>query len=248
MSFQTLRPAAFARRHLSQLFCGALLAAGMTFGPIAHSVAETAVVAPAPALDEPVESGRDSEKAVLAGGCFWGVQAVFQHVKGVERVVSGYSGGAKETASYKKVSTGSTGHAESVEITFDPRIVSYGTILRVYFSVAHDPTERDRQGPDVGSQYRSAIFTVSPAQKLVADAYVAQLDKAGVFAHPIATSISALGAFYPAEAYHQDYATLHPENGYIAYNDLPKIDNLSRLFPSLYRPKAKLVTASGAVD
>ncbi len=248
MSFQALQPTLFVRRHLSQLFIGTMLAAGITFGPIAHSIAEPAIVAPAPALDEPVPSGATSEKAVLAGGCFWGVQGVFQHVKGVQQVVSGYSGGAKDTASYNMVSTGRTGHAESVEITFDPRVVSYGTILQVYFSVAHDPTERDRQGPDVGSQYRSEIFTANAAQKQVADAYVAQLSRAGVFAHPIETRISTLAAFYPAEAYHQDYATLHPDNGYIAYNDLPKIDNLSRLFPSLYRPKAKLVTASGAVD
>jgi peptide-methionine (S)-S-oxide reductase len=239
-----------AARHLPTALFGAaaLLAAGLVLGSVAHSVAETALAIPAPAVDEPVAPGATSEKAVLSGGCFWGVQAVFQHVKGVEQVLSGYSGGAKDTASYEIVSGGRTGHAESVEITFDPRVVSYGTILRVYFSVAHNPTELNRQGPDVGTQYRSAIFAANDTQKRVAEAYVAQLDKAGVFAHPIATKISQLDAFYAAEAYHQDYATLHPENPYISYYDLPKVENLSRLFPELYRPKAKLVTLGRAVD
>jgi len=220
-----------------------LLALGASFALIAHGAAETAVAIPAPAMDEPTPSGATSETAVLSGGCFWGVQAVFQHVKGVHRVVSGYSGGAKDAASYQQVSTGRTGHAESVEVTFDPRLVSYGTILQVYFSVAHNPTELNRQGPDTGTQYRSAIFAVNDAQKEVAEAYVAQLDKAGVFAHPIVTKIGPLTAFYPAEDYHQDYATRHPENPYIAFNDLPKVDNLNRLFPALYTPKAKLVSA-----
>ncbi len=227
---------------------GTLLALGVTLGLMAHGAAETAVVIPAPATDEPAPVGAASETAVLSGGCFWGVQAVFQHVKGVHRVVSGYSGGAKETATYDKVSSGRTGHAESVEITFDPRLVSYGTILQIYFSVAHNPTERDRQGPDTGTQYRSAIFAANDAQKEIAEAYVAQLDKAKVFPQPIVTKISPLTAFYPAEDYHQDYATRHPENPYIAFNDLPKVDNLSRLFPALYTPKAKLVTAGSAVN
>lgn len=235
-----------ARRRLAGWFGGALLGLGATFGLMAHGSAETAVVVPAPAMDEPAQSGAASETAVLSGGCFWGVQAVFQHIKGVHRVVSGYSGGAKDTASYEKVSTGRTGHAESVEVTFDPRLVSYGTILQVYFSVAHNPTELNRQGPDSGTQYRSAIFAATDMQKQVAEAYVAQLDKTGVFAHPIVTKISPLTTFYPAEDYHQDYATRHPENPYIAYNDLPKVDNLSRLFPALYTPKAKLVSAGAA--
>jgi peptide-methionine (S)-S-oxide reductase len=225
---------------------GTALALGASLALVAHGGAETAVVIPAPAIDEPAQN--HSETAVLSGGCFWGVQAVFQHLKGVHRVISGYSGGAKTTATYEQVSTGTTGHAESVEITFDPNLVSYGTILQVYFSVAHNPTELNRQGPDTGTQYRSAIFVENDAQKQVAEAYVSQLDKAGVFGHPIVTKISRLTGFYPAEAYHQDYATLHPENPYIAYNDLPKVDNLSRLFPALYTAKAKLVSAGAAVN
>jgi peptide-methionine (S)-S-oxide reductase len=227
---------------------GIALALGASLALTAHSGAETAVVIPAPAMDEPAQKTAASETAVLSGGCFWGVQAVFQHVKGVHRVVSGYSGGAKDTATYEKVSTGDTGHAESVEITFDPRLVSYGTILQVYFSVAHNPTELNRQGPDTGTQYRSAIFVENEAQKHVAEAYIAQLDKTGVFGRPIVTKVSPLVGFYPAEDYHQDYATRHPENPYIAYNDLPKVENLSRLFPALYTPEAKLVAASEAVN
>ncbi len=248
MNLRQIVSTPIARHRLAGWVGGAVLALGATFTLMAHGVAETAVVIPAPAMDEPAQSGATSETAVLSGGCFWGVQAVFQHVKGVHRVVSGYSGGAKDTASYPMVSTGRTGHAESVEITFDPRLVSYGTILQVYFSVAHNPTELDRQGPDSGTQYRSAIFTANETQKQVAEDYVAQLDKAGVFGHPIVTKISPLTAFYPAEDYHQDYATRHPENPYIAYNDLPKVDNLSRVFPALYTPKAKLVSAGAAVN
>ncbi len=169
-------------------------------------------------------------------------------MKGIRGVVSGYSGGTRETASYEMVSTGTTGQAESVEVTFDPRLVSYGTILQVYFSVAHNPTELNRQGPDSGTQYRSAIFVANDKQKKVAEAYIAQLDKTGVFGQPIVTKISPFVAFYPAEDYHQDYATRHPDNPYIAYNDLPKVDNLSRLFPTLYTPQAKLVSTTGAVN
>ncbi len=180
---------------------------------------------------------------MLAGGCFWGVQAVFQHVKGVRQAVSGYAGGTRETAQYQTVSGGGTGHAESVEITFDPAVVSYGTILRIYFSAAHDPTELNRQGPDTGPQYRSAIFVRDAAQRRVAEAYIAQLDKARVFPNRIVTEVSALTGFYPAEAYHQDYATLHPDNPYIAYNDLPKLETLRRLFPELYASTPALVSA-----
>ncbi len=216
-------------------------AVGFSFWPPQHAKAEAAVAIPVPAMDSKAPAGIHAEKAVLAGGCFWGVQGVFQHVKGVSKVVSGYAGGSKETASYETVSSGQTGHAESVEITFDPSVVSYGTILQIYFSVAHDPTELNRQGPDTGTQYRSAIFTNDPDQKQVAETYIAQLDKAGVYPQPIVTRIEPLAGFYPAENYHQDYATLHPENPYIAYNDLPKIDNLSKVFPALYRPQAKLL-------
>jgi peptide-methionine (S)-S-oxide reductase len=223
-----------------------LLAAGAAFLPIAHSAAAPAVAVPPPAIDEP--STASTETAVVSGGCFWGVQGVFQHVKGVNEALSGYSGGAKDTALYQLVGTGETGHAESVRISFDPRVISYGKILQLYFSVATDPTELNRQGPDVGSQYRSEIFVASDAQKRVADAYVAQLNKAGVFSRPIVTRVDPLTGFYPAEGYHQNFATLHPDNGYIAYNDLPKIYNLRRMFPDLYRAKPKLVGEAGATE
>jgi peptide-methionine (S)-S-oxide reductase len=238
-----------ATRRIAQVACAIVLATvAVVLGPMARGTAETAVAVPAPLIDEPKAAGAVSETAILSGGCFWGVQAVFQHVKGVDQVVSGYSGGTKENASYPKVSTGATGHAESVKITFDPRIVSYGTILQVYFSVAHNPTELNRQGPDAGTQYRSAIFVTNDSQKQIAETYIAQLDKAHVFASPIVTRVAPLDAFYPAEGYHQDYATLHPDNSYIAYNDLPKVENLSQLFPALYRPKAKLVTSSNMLN
>ena len=205
------------------------------------SWAEDAIVVPAPAFLEPQLATVGDERAVLAGGCFWGVQAVFQHVKGVKNVVSGYAGGNADTAQYETVSTGETGHAESVEITFDPNAINYATILQVYFSVAHNPTELNYQGPDSGTQYRSAIFPQSASQKQVAETYILQLGKGGVFAAPIVTSIEPAKTFYPAEEFHQDYATLHPDNPYIAINDLPKVENLSRLFPDLYSPAPKLV-------
>jgi peptide-methionine (S)-S-oxide reductase len=206
--------------------------------------AESATALPTPAVDQPAAQAGGLQTAVLAGGCFWGVQAVFQHTKGVTKAVSGYAGGSKESANYETVSSGRTGHAESVEVTFDPSVISYGTILQIYFSVAHDPTELDRQGPDEGPQYRSQIFTTNDAQAKIATAYIAQLDHAGAFKQPIVTKVGALTAFYPAEAYHQDYATLHTNNLYIVYNDLPKIENLKRLFPDRYRPTPVLVTAS----
>jgi peptide-methionine (S)-S-oxide reductase len=207
--------------------------------------AEDATPLPAPSVDEAAAPARTSETAVVAGGCFWGVQKVFQHVKGVQRAVSGYAGGTQATAEYEVVSTGRTGHAESVQITFDPSVVSYGTILRIFFSVAHDPTQVDRQGPDFGTQYRSEIFTLSDEQKRVAESYVRQLDQAGMFGRKIATRIDALHGFYPAEAHHQDYATLHPDSGYIARFDLPKVRNLERLYPERYRRDPVLVSASG---
>ena len=205
--------------------------------------AEAAAVIPAPLFDEP-SHGSGSEVAVLAGGCFWGVQAVFQHTKGVTKAVSGYAGGTKDTAHYQVVSSGRTGHAESVQVTFDPRQISFGRILQIYFSVAHDPTELNRQGPDEGTQYRSAIFFANPEQQRVAQAYIAQLDKAGTFKQPIVTQLTQFSAFYPAEAYHQDYATMHPENPYIYYNDLPKVENLKKLFPDLYREQPVLVRSA----
>ena len=204
--------------------------------------AEPATVVPAPAIDAPADA--DTQTVVLAGGCFWGVQAVFQHTKGVTQVLSGYAGGTKETAQYNVVSSGRTGHAEAVQIRFDPRQISYGAILQIYFSVAHDPTQLNRQGPDEGPQYRSAVFYGDAAQQSVAQAYIAQLDKAGTFKHPVVTQLTPLAGFYPAEAYHQDYATRHPTNPYIVYNDLPKVENLKRLFQERYREQPVLVTAS----
>jgi peptide-methionine (S)-S-oxide reductase len=222
----------------------ALVAAAIFLRPTLSSSAENAVRVPAPAT-ESADATTAPETLVLAGGCFWGVQGVFQHVKGVTEAISGYAGGSKAKPSYEEVSTGATGHAESVEITFDPHVVSYGKILQVYFSVAHNPTELDRQGPDSGTQYRSEIFFTTERQKEIATAYIAQLDAAKVFSGPIVTKIEPLRAFYPAEGYHQNYATLHPDQPYIAFNDLPKIANLSLLFPDLYRGEPKLVADAG---
>jgi peptide-methionine (S)-S-oxide reductase len=218
----------------------------VALAPALSSCAESATVVPAPALDEPAAAPGASETAVLAGGCFWGVQGVFQHLKGVKQVLSGYAGGSKDTAEYETVSTGRTGHAESVQITFDPREVSYGRILQIYFSVAHDPTQLNRQGPDSGTQYRSAIFSINETQRRIAQQYVAQLEHSGVFRRPIVTKIDPFTGFYPAEAYHQDFATLHPDHPYISFNDLPKIENLKRLYPDLYRATPVLVGSSRA--
>jgi peptide-methionine (S)-S-oxide reductase len=210
----------------------------------AASRAEDARMIPAPAVDPP--SGQaTSEVAVLAGGCFWGVQGVFQHVEGVTNAVSGYAGGDKETAQYESVSSGMTGHAESVQITFDPRKIAYGRILQIYFSVAHDPTQLNRQGPDSGTQYRSAIFPTNAEQARTAKAYIAQLNEAHVFDAPVVTRIEPDRTFYPAEAYHQDFLTRHPTYPYIVVNDLPKIENLKRLFPDRYRAEPVLVAAAG---
>jgi peptide-methionine (S)-S-oxide reductase len=204
--------------------------------------AESPVVLAAPTLDNPKHAG-PVQTAVLAGGCFWGVQGVYEHVRGVKQVLSGYAGGDASTAQYETVSTGSTGHAESVKITFDPAQISYGQILQIAFSVAHDPTQRDRQGPDVGSQYRSALFYADATQKRIADAYIAELDAAHVFAHPIVTRVEALRGFYPAEGYHQDYLVHNPGSPYIAMFDLPKVANLQRLFPGLYVTEPVLALA-----
>jgi peptide-methionine (S)-S-oxide reductase len=206
--------------------------------------AEPAVVIPAPTLDAAAPAGAAPQTVVLAGGCFWGVQAVFQHTNGVTSAVSGYAGGDKTTAQYETVSGGRTGHAESVAVTFDPQQISYGKILQIYFSVAHNPTELNRQGPDAGTQYRSAIFYANDEQKRIAAAYIAQLDKAHVFARPIVTQIEPLRGFYPAEDYHQDFAVLHPSYPYIVFNDLPKVDNLKRLFADVYRDVPVTVMAS----
>lgn len=189
---------------------------------------------PIPVVDAPIAATGNQQTAVVAGGCFWGIQAVFQHTKGVISATSGYSGGSAKTAEYELVSTGETGHAESVQITYDPSKISYGQLLRVFFSVAHDPTELNRQGPDEGTQYRSSIFYGSDDQKRIAEAYIAQLDKAKVFPRPIVTQVVPLKAFYPAEAYHQDYAARHPNNPYIMYNDAPKLVRLRQQLPDLY--------------
>ena len=200
---------------------------------------------PTPTVDVPMASTSSQQTAVIAGGCFWGIQAVFQHTKGVISATSGYSGGSAKTAEYELVSTGETGHAESVKITYDPSKITYGQLLRVFFSVAHDPTQLNRQGPDEGTQYRSSIFYGSEEQKRIAEAYIAQLEKAKVFQRPIVTQVVPLKAFYPAEAYHQDYLTLHPNQPYIVINDLPKVANLKRLFAESYRAEPVLVAKTG---
>lgn len=195
------------------------------------------VSVPAPVVDAPRASAPGQQTVVLSGGCFWGVQAVFQHVKGVIRATSGYSGGSAKTAEYEIVSTGKTGHAESVQVVFDPSQITYGQLLRVFFSVAHDPTQLNRQGPDEGSQYRSAIFYTNDEQKRIAQAYITQLDQAKVFSRLIVTQVAPLQAFYPAEAYHQNYATLHPNQPYIVFNDAPKVEHLRQSFPDIYTNK-----------
>ena len=230
-------------RHLSRFptyvaAIGLLAISAITVAP--SLAAEDAVVIPPPAVD--VQNAGGIQTAVLAGGCFWGVQGVFQHTKGVVSAVSGYSGGKKTTADYRMVSTGTTGHAESVEVKFDPKKISYGKILQIFFSVAHDPTQLNRQGPDTGTQYRSAIFTTTDDQKNVADAYIAQLNAAGVYKKPIVTKVGPLDGFFAAEAYHQDYLTLHPTQPYIAYNDIPKVENLKKLFAANYSDKPTLVS------
>jgi peptide-methionine (S)-S-oxide reductase len=212
----------------------------VAFGLAALRGAPEARPVPAPVLDETPGSS-SPEVAVLAGGCFWGVQGVFQHVDGVRRAVSGYAGGEERTAHYDMVSTGATGHAESVQVTFDPRRITYGRLLQIYFSVAHDPTLLNRQGPDFGTQYRSAIFPASSEQAGIAKAYIAQLEEAHVFRAPIVTAIEPGRRFYAAEEHHQDFLTLHPTYPYIVINDLPKVEALKRLFPTLYRPDAVLV-------
>jgi peptide-methionine (S)-S-oxide reductase len=228
------------RTLVTALGTACLLGAAWHYGIGFAHAAEPAVVVPAPSVDEPV-AGRHTETAVFAGGCFWGVQGVFQHVKGVTNAVSGYSGGAKGTAQYETVSGGDTGHAESVQVTFDPTQVSYGKLLQVYFSVAHNPTELNYQGPDHGTQYRSAVFPLDDEQRKVAQAYIAQLDAAKVFPKPIVTHVEAFKGFFPAEGYHQNFLTLNPDYPYIAANDLPKVSDLQRVFPAQYAAKPALV-------
>lgn len=208
---------------------------------VSQSGAEEARVIPPPAIDE--KSQAKEEVAVLAGGCFWGVQGVFQHVKGVTNAVSGYAGGAQKTAHYDMVGLGSTGHAEAVRITYDPRQISYGRLLQIYFSVAHDPTQLNRQGPDIGTQYRSAIFPEDEEQAKIANAYIGELNRARTFDAAIVTKIEPDQTFYPAEAYHQDFMVLNPSYPYIVIHDQPKVESLKRLFPEQYRSEPALVSA-----
>jgi peptide-methionine (S)-S-oxide reductase len=216
------------------------LAFALALSAAAPALAQEGIPIPPPALDLAGDGG--TETAYVAGGCFWGVQGVFQHVKGVTNAVSGYAGGEAATASYYAVGSGRTGHAEAVAVSFDPDEISYGRILQIFFSVAHDPTQKDRQGPDVGPQYRSAIFPAGAEQARVAEAYIAQLDSAGVYARPIATTIEPGHHFYPAEDYHQDYLTRHPDQPYIVYYDMPKLANLKELYPSDWREDPVLVS------
>ena len=209
------------------------------------TAASGSIAAPAPEVDEPVSAGVTSETAVLAGGCFWGVQGVFEHVKGVTRAESGYAGGDAQTANYETVSTGDTGHAESVRITYDPHQVTFGELLRIFFSVVQDPTELNRQGPDSGTQYRSAIFAQDATQQRVAESYIAQLSQAAVFPGPIVTTVSPKADFFPAEEYHQDFLNSNPTYPYIEINDMPKVNGLKQLFPDLYRDQPVLVLAGG---
>jgi peptide-methionine (S)-S-oxide reductase len=202
-----------------------------------NAAAPTRAGFPAPVIDASLAPSRGEQNTVFAGGCFWGMQAVFEHVKGVISATSGYAGGSARTAQYEVVSTGATGHAESVEIRYDPSQISYGQLLRVFFSVAHDPTQLNRQGPDEGSQYRSAIFYTSDEQRRIAQAYIVQLEQAKVFSHPMVTQLVRLVGFYPAEAYHQNYAARHPDDPYILYNDAPKVVHLREQFPDLYAGK-----------
>jgi len=193
------------------------------------------VLAPVPAIGAELRRAAPLDTAVFAGGCFWGIEAVFEHIKGVRSAVSGYAGGTTKSPRYEDVSTGSTGHAESVRVVYDPAVVSYGQLLQVFFSVAHDPTQLNRQGPDHGTQYRSAIFYRTPEQQRAAEAYVRQLTAAKTFAKPIVTQIVPLTAFYQAEDYHQDYMAHHPTQPYIVYNDAPKVERLKAQFPQLYQ-------------
>jgi peptide-methionine (S)-S-oxide reductase len=221
----------------------AAVAAGViatgTLTTISAASAEVAVRTPAPAFDPPAPAG--TQTAIFAGGCFWGVQGVYQRVKGVQSAVSGYAGGAQSTATYDRVSGGDTGHAEAVRVTYDPRIVSYGTLLRIYFSVVADPTQLNAQGPDHGTQYRSAIMPTTPAQAQVARGYLAQLGKAKLWTRPIVTKVEPVRAFYPAESYHQDYLVRNPGSPYIRINDLPKVRALQQLYPQITRPQPVLV-------
>jgi peptide-methionine (S)-S-oxide reductase len=228
------------RNAFATLRTRSLLGLGLLAGLMACSAGfarSQPVALPDPKLDVPAGTTSGQQTAVFAGGCFWGVEGVFDHVRGVTSAISGYTGGTAHSANYETVSTGTTGHAESVRVVFDPSKVSYGQLLKVYFSVAHDPTQLNRQSPDVGTQYRSEIFTTNAAQQKVADAYIAQLTAAKVFPEPIVTRVEPLQHFYPAEDYHQNYLELHPHEPYIVYNDAPKLVHLKAMFPALYKAR-----------
>ncbi len=217
---------------------GTLILAALAIGSIALAVsAEEPISIPDPKVDAPLASSKGEQTVVLSGGCFWGIQAVFEHVKGVKKVDAGYSGGSASSAEYETVSTGQTGHAESVRIVYDPSKVTYGQLLKVFFSVAHDPTQLNRQGPDTGTQYRSALFYMNEEQQRIAKGYIEQLNEAKIFRQPIVTQLTRFKAFYKAEDCHQDYAVHHPDDGYIVTNDLPKVENLRKQFPDLYVTK-----------
>lgn len=221
--------------HTTIFLSSLIILIGFTFACSTADASSTPL--PDPEVDAPLAKSKGEQKAVLAGGCFWGIEAVFEHVKGVRDAKSGYAGGDAASADYRKVSSGTTGHAESVLVTYDPSQVTYGQLLKVFFSVAHDPTELNRQGPDRGSQYRSAIFYANEEQKRIAEAYIKQLDRAKVFNQPIVTQVRPLEAFHDAEAYHQDYLAQHPDEPYIVINDMPKVENLRTQMPELYRKK-----------
>jgi peptide-methionine (S)-S-oxide reductase len=231
-----------SRINLFSVISAVLLLAALALR-IMPAAAQEGIALPAPAVDLPA-SQTSSEVMVVAGGCFWGVQGVFQHVKGVSNALSGYAGGAKSTAIYEVTNSGTTGHAESVQVIYDPRQVTYGQLLQIFFSVAHDPTQLNRQGPDTGTQYRSTIFAANAEHARVAKAYIAQLDQARAFKRPIVTTIEIGREFYPAEKYHQDFLVRNPTYPYIVYNDLPKIENLKRLFPARYRAEPVLALGS----
>jgi peptide-methionine (S)-S-oxide reductase len=226
----------------------ALGALALAYMVAPSQASDEAFIIPPPKSDIANVQPSEQKSIVLAGGCFWGVQGVYQHTKGVTQAVSGYAGGSKENAGYEIVSTGTTGHAESVKITYDPQQVSLGKLLQIYFSVVADPTQLNRQGPDTGTQYRSTIFTSSPEEKKFAEDYIAQLNAAKVYKKPIATTIEPMNGFYPAENYHQDYLTLHPNQPYIAFNDIPKVENLKKVFADNYRDKPVLVRDAGSTN
>lgn len=221
--------------HTTIFLSSLIILVGFTFACSTADASSTPL--PDPEVDAPLAKSKGEQKAVLAGGCFWGIEAVFEHVKGVSDAKSGYAGGDAASADYRKVSSGTTSHAESVLVTYDPSQVTYGQLLKVFFSVAHDPTELNRQGPDRGTQYRSAIFYANEEQKRIAEAYIKQLDRAKVFNQPIVTQVTPLEAFHDAEAYHQDYLAQHPDEPYIVINDMPKVENLRKQLPGLYKKK-----------